>query len=345
MPRRHELRARPDRGGPDPVPRTLRAPRDAVLRPGVDRLRGTRADHRHQQAHAARPRGDAALRCPGADDPSARDQRRAAARCARSRGLPRGRSPLHPDARRSRARRADADDGLARRLRDGPIAAGRVPLARKRGAPAMSRRLEVLHATDARGPDAEAIPATHGSERATRTLPAWSSLAAFYGGPLRIPLHDDRPTIVANFVSTLDGVVSFGDPGASGGSAVSGSSQEDHPLMGVLRTLGDAVMVGAGTVRRARDEEWTPRDIDPELAPEQARIRRDLGMAAQPTTVVVSASGRLDREQRGLASSDVPVLVATTSSGARTFGTVSTDERTRVAVLGSEDVGAEALVG
>jgi len=209
----------------------------------------------------------------------------------------------------------------------------------------MTGRLEVLFDADSGGViDDDAIRSSHAPSAAARVLPTSSSLATFYGGPLRIPLRDGRPTIVANFVSTLDGVVSFGDPGASGGSAVSGGSAEDHRLMGLLRALGDAVMVGAGTVRRARDEEWTPRDIDPEMAPEQARIRRELGLSSQPTTVVVTASGELDRQQRGLASTDVPVLVATTANGARSLGEAISSEGFRVAALGAEEVDAGALV-
>jgi riboflavin biosynthesis pyrimidine reductase len=209
----------------------------------------------------------------------------------------------------------------------------------------MTGRLEVLFDVDSGGViDADAIRGSHAPSAAARVLPASSSLATFYGGPLRISLRDGHPTIVANFVSTLDGVVSFGDPGASGGSAVSGGSAEDHRLMGLLRTLGDAVMVGAGTVRRARDEEWTPRDIDPELASEQTRIRRELGLASQPTTVVVSASGELDRQQRGLASTDVPVLVATTARGARSLGAATSTERFRVATLGTEEVDVGSLI-
>jgi riboflavin biosynthesis pyrimidine reductase len=208
----------------------------------------------------------------------------------------------------------------------------------------MSQRLEVLYDADNAGViDADAIRGSHAPATAERALPAASSLATFYGGPLRIPLRADRPTIVANFVSTLDGVVSFGDPGAAGGSAVSGGSAEDHRLMGLLRTLGDAVMVGAGTVRRARNEEWTPRDIDPELAFEQARIRRELGLASQPTTIVVTASGELDPQQRGLASADVPVLVATTATGLQRVGAADSSERFRVTALGADDVDATAL--
>ena len=75
VPRRHQLRAGAGRRGADPVLRPVRAPRPAVLRAGVHRVRRPRADHRHQQADPAGPGRDAAVRRPGADD--ARDRRRA----------------------------------------------------------------------------------------------------------------------------------------------------------------------------------------------------------------------------------------------------------------------------
>ena len=38
-------------------------------------------------------------------------------------------------------------------------------------------------------------------------------------------LKPDRPTVIANFVSTLDGVVAFDAAGQSGGGEVSGFSR------------------------------------------------------------------------------------------------------------------------
>src|SRR5262249_5791735 len=160
----------------------------------------------------------------------------------------------------------------------------------------------------------------------------------FYGSPLHIPLRADGPTVIANFVSTVDGVVSFGEPGASGGAAVSGGSAADRRLMGLLRTLSEAVMIGAGAARHAVDEEWTPRDIDPELAPDQALVRRALGLPAQPTTVVVSCTGNVDVRQRGLATPDVPAVIATTLAGAKRIERAGNDERVTVATLGVEEV-------
>ena len=58
----------------------------------------------------------------------------------------------------------------------------------------------------------------------------------------------ERPFVIANFVSTLDGVVSYGIKGRAGGATISGSDPGDRFIMGLLRASADAVMVGARTV-------------------------------------------------------------------------------------------------
>ena len=63
-----------------------------------------------------------------------------------------------------------------------------------------------------------------------------------YAGDLGFPLPpDERPYLVANFVSTLDGVVSFDMPGKAGGGPISGANPGDHFIMGLLRASADAV--------------------------------------------------------------------------------------------------------
>ena len=102
----------------------------------------------------------------------------------------------------------------------------------------------------------------------------------------------DRPTVIANFVSTLDGVVAFDTEGASGGGEISGFFEPDRFVMGLLRAMADVVLVGAGTVRAAPTHEWTARHVQRASADAFALWRRRLGITtAQPTTVVVTASG------------------------------------------------------
>jgi riboflavin biosynthesis pyrimidine reductase len=140
-------------------------------------------------------------------------------------------------------------------------------------------------------------------------------LGARYEGRLDIPLRPDRPTIVANFVSTLDGVVALDRVGASGGREISGGFEPDRFMMGLLRATADAVVVGAGTVRASRTHGWTPGDAHPASASAFAGWRRDMGLTAPvPATVIVTASG--DLEAHHLPAPDSEVIVVTTPSGA-----------------------------
>ncbi|HVU02451.1 MAG TPA: dihydrofolate reductase family protein [Polyangiaceae bacterium] len=144
----------------------------------------------------------------------------------------------------------------------------------------------------------------------TSDLPAFElpeELLAAYGGPLGF----ERPRVVANFVTSLDGVVGLPGPGESGG-VVSGGSAADRFVMGLLRACADTVLVGAGTFRRTPNVKWTADAIFPAASPFYAELRRSLGLPAEPRFVVVSASGDLDPRSPALSRA----LVATTSAGA-----------------------------
>ena len=83
-------------------------------------------------------------------------------------------------------------------------------------------------------------------------LPLPDELTRLYGS-LHFPTH--RPYILGNFVTTLDGVVSLGNQKGSGGGDISGFNEQDRMVMGLLRAIADAVIVGAGTsfpLRRCR---------------------------------------------------------------------------------------------
>ncbi len=169
-------------------------------------------------------------------------------------------------------------------------------------------------------------------------------LAARYAAPLSIRLRPDRPTLVANFVSTLDGVVALDRHGGSGGRDISGGFEPDRFLMGLLRSTADAVLVGAGTVRASGSRGWTPAHVHRPSADAFARWRRELGLAPTPATIIVTASGRLDPD-RLPTDPATPVILATTSSGARRLAGQPRPAHVRVADLGDGDsIPVDALI-
>lgn len=160
-------------------------------------------------------------------------------------------------------------------------------------------------------------------------------LAARYQGELTVPLRPDRPTLLANFVSTLDGVVALAPgEGGTGGGEISGFSEADRYQMALLRGLADVVIVGAGTVRVGRNHEWTARHVQPALAGAFAAWRSELWLTPQPTTVVVTASGNIDATHRGLTAPDVPVILATTTAGAVRLAKLPLGPNVRVEAVG-----------
>jgi riboflavin biosynthesis pyrimidine reductase len=167
-----------------------------------------------------------------------------------------------------------------------------------------------------------------------------------YGGELWATLRPDRPTVIANFVSTIDGVVAFDTDGSTGGGEVSGFFEPDRFVMGLLRAMADVVLVGAGTVRAAPTHEWTPRRVHKRSAAWFEAWRATLGIAAaQPTTIVATASGDLDLTHPGLSAPDVPVILATTASGAARLRAAAPRPNVRIETVGlGRQVPAEDLI-
>ena len=133
-------------------------------------------------------------------------------------------------------------------------------------------------------------------ESAAAGLPLPPALAAAYGGVLSLPAD----CLVTNFVESVDGVVAFPDAGGESGGIVSGGSEADRFLMGLLRACADAVLIGAGTLRAARNDLWFPESIFPGAAPSFAETRRALGLRERPTLYVVTGSGRIDPDHPAL---------------------------------------------
>jgi riboflavin biosynthesis pyrimidine reductase len=132
------------------------------------------------------------------------------------------------------------------------------------------------------------------------------SLSTLYGGTLGFR----SPCLFANFVASVDGVVALATGGESG-HVISGDSQADRFVMGLLRACADAVIVGATTFRSAPGHLWHPDAIYPPGAEAFAQLRRELGLRPQPTLVLVTASGTVDVTQPALHDA----VVVTTPEG------------------------------
>ena len=142
-------------------------------------------------------------------------------------------------------------------------------------------------------------------------LPAYElprTLADAYGGTIGF----DGPTLYANFVTSLDGVVAVDDEPPS---VVSGKSEADRFMMGLLRACAEVVIVGAGTLRAEPDHLWTAEHIYPDLSAAFAELRSSLGLPSVPRLVLLTESGEID--PGGRAFEQQGAVVVTGEAGAR----------------------------
>jgi len=149
-------------------------------------------------------------------------------------------------------------------------------------------------------------------------LPLPPRLLRLYGN-LRMSEPRSSPLVYSNFVSTLDGVVSLQVKGHSGGGDISGFSLQDRMVMGLLRAVADAVIVGRGTLEADPRHVWTPQEICPELANDYARLRSALRKPEAALNVIVSGTGRIDLRWPVFASGRVPVMIVTTRAGEKSL--------------------------
>jgi riboflavin biosynthesis pyrimidine reductase len=107
-----------------------------------------------------------------------------------------------------------------------------------------------------------------------------TEIARLYAYP-----ETDRPWVRSNFVATLDGAAHGADgvSGALGGDA-------DQQVFGVLRSLADVVLVGAGT---ARDEGYGPAEVPIALVTRSLDVPEDLLVPG--TVVITTADAPADR--------------------------------------------------
>jgi riboflavin biosynthesis pyrimidine reductase len=144
------------------------------------------------------------------------------------------------------------------------------------------------------------------------------ALRVAYGGDLRFPQSGlQRPYVIGNFVSTVDGVVSFEIAGKSGGGDISGFDGSDRFIMGLLRASADAVVVGSGTLHQTAPAHlFVAEHAFPEARDLYARYRHEvLKKPAPPLQVVVSGSGRVDLTRAIFQTPGIRTLIVTTQAG------------------------------
>ena len=167
-------------------------------------------------------------------------------------------------------------------------------------------------------------------------IPLPPELATLYG-PLRFPLRKGRPYVIGNFVTTMDGVASLSAPGFAGGGPISGSNPHDRMVMGLLRSVADAVVVGAGTLRSVPNHLWTAEHIYPPLADAYRRLRIASGKVATPLNVIVTARGEIDPGLPVFRSGAVKVLIVTTPEGARRIRSLDLSPSVVIGEAGERD--------
>jgi riboflavin-specific deaminase-like protein len=141
----------------------------------------------------------------------------------------------------------------------------------------------------------------------------------------------DRPYLVANMVSTVDGKVVVG---GAGSTRLIGSAT-DHFLMTQIERQVDAVLVGAGLVRD--DDPGYPR-----LTDELLRRRTERGVRPEPWWVIVTSQAQFPGTPRLMQQTPDRVAICTTRL-APPERLDALRQRARVLVLGDDTVGATDL--
>lgn len=174
--------------------------------------------------------------------------------------------------------------------------------------------------------------------KSTISLP--DSVRAIYGGDWKIPL--DRQYRYSNFVISHDGKTSFSVLHHEGGGDISGFNRHDQWVMALTRARADAVTVGANTLRSEPNHIWSSAFIYPQEADAFAQLRLKERRRPFPYQVLVTRSGDLNVEAAVFADSQLDLIIATTTSGAKRIKAMGLS-RVTVLELGETDVDLAAL--
>src|SRR5262249_31060670 len=114
-------------------------------------------------------------------------------------------------------------------------------------------------------------------------------LRRLYGGGLGF----DGPCVFANFVETIDGIVSIPDVPRSN-ALISAESEADRLVVGLLPACAGVVLVGSRTMLGSPQGTWLPERVYPQAAGAFAELRRVLRLGERPTVACVTAGRSFD---------------------------------------------------
>jgi riboflavin biosynthesis pyrimidine reductase len=164
-------------------------------------------------------------------------------------------------------------------------------------------------------------------------LPRWEVpdvLEELYGGGIGL----DEPSVIANFVESLDGVVAV--PRLPRSHAILGDESEaDRFVLALLRACCDAIVVGSGTLLASPKGTWRIDTAYPEAANALLELRRRRGLPEQPRVAIVTTGGSLDPAHPVL---ERGALVLTTELAAPALAAAVPEASEVVAVNGGDIV-------
>lgn len=168
-------------------------------------------------------------------------------------------------------------------------------------------------------------------------LPLPGPIERIYGR-LVFPRPGRKPYMFSNFVTSLDGVVTLGIPGHSGGGEISGFNRHDRFLMGLLRAVADVIIISSGILAVAPDQTWTPEAIYPPMAEEYRALRAFLGKEGPPPAVVITARGEINLDIPALQSLSQPLAILTSRQGALNLKRRSLPGGVEIVVANADDL-------
>jgi riboflavin biosynthesis pyrimidine reductase len=125
-------------------------------------------------------------------------------------------------------------------------------------------------------------------------------------------------------------------PGRAQASLISAGHPADRFVLALLRAAADAVVVGAGTLRKEPGVTWSPEAAFPEGGDAFAELRSAMHKPAQPLTVLVTASGELNLRAAAF-TGGAPLVILTTGRGAARLGEVPPHIRVRLLSRGTAE--------